>query len=29
MEAIPLCDKIELYIFIYLRLYTKILHNSE
>jgi len=35
MEAIPFCDKIEVYIyiyiylFIYLRLYTTIVHNSE
>jgi len=29
MEAIPLCDIIEVYINIYLRLYTTIFHNSE
>jgi len=29
MEAIPLCDKIEVCINIYLRLYTTIFHNSE
>jgi len=32
MEAIPLCDKIEVYtsyIFIYLHLHTTIFHNSE
>jgi len=29
MEAILLCDIIEVYINIYLRLYTTIFHNSE
>jgi len=29
MEAIPLCDIIEVYINIYLRLYTTIFHNSN
>jgi len=29
MEVIPLCDIIEVYIHIYLRLYTTIFHNSE
>jgi len=29
MEAIPLCDIIEVYINIYLRLCTTIFHNSE
>jgi len=29
MEAIPLCDIIELYINIYLRLYTTIFQNIE
>jgi len=29
MKAIPLCDIIEVYINIYLRLYTTIFHNSE
>ena len=29
IEAIPLCDIIEVYINIYLRLYTTIFHNSE
>jgi len=29
MEAIPLCDIIEVYTNIYLRLYTTILHNSN
>jgi len=29
MEAIPLCDITEVYINIYLRLYTTIFHNSE
>ena len=29
MEIIPLCDIIEVYINIYLRLYTTIFHNSE
>ena len=29
MEAIPLCDIIEVHINIYLRLYTTIFHNSN
>jgi len=29
MEAIPLCDIIDVYINIYLYLYTTIFHNSE
>jgi len=29
MAAIPLCNIIEVYIIIYLRLYTTIFHNSE
>jgi len=29
MEATPLCDIIEVYIKIYLRLYTTIFHKSE
>jgi len=29
MESIPLCDIINVYINIYLRLYTTIFHNSE
>jgi len=29
IEAIPLCDIIEVYINIYLRLYATIFHNSE
>jgi len=29
MEAIPLCDVIEVYINIYLHLYTTIFHNSN
>ena len=29
MKAIPLCDIIEIYINIYLRLYTTIFHNGN